>query len=198
MPVALSASQIYTLSLQQIAAESFLDYAQQSGFQGTQLETALRLGSNNVAVAEYAANPGQEVLPGKTRMTDQQIADFTANNEIIAHQANTASGFSGTLFQRVTRNASGVVTSRGAFTLSFRSTEFADESQGGDWFRDGVSGADGEMKTYRFALAQLADAEAFFRKLKTDAKLPGNASYNVTGYSLGGHLASVFTPCVPI
>ena len=192
----LSAKQLYDFSLQQIASESFLNIASTNNYAGPDLARALRLGSNNPANTDNL--PTNPRLPGKTRMTDQQIADFTANNEIIAHQANTASGFSGTLFQRVTRNASGVVTSRGAFTLSFRSTEFADESQGGDWFRDGVSGADGEMKTYGFALAQLADAEAFFRKLKTDAILPGNASYNVSGYSLGGHLASVFTPCVPI
>ena len=120
---------------------------------------------------------------------------------IIAHPANTASGFSGTLMQKVTCDASGNITARGDYTLSFRSTEFADDNEGGGWPRDGVAGADGEMAAYGFALAQIADMKASFREPRGDRPkadgtygtlLPGSVNYNVTGYSLGGHLATAF------
>ena len=187
----LTAKQIYDLSLQQIAAESFLDVSASSQYSGEALKDVLRLGSNNPAIATN--RPTAELLDGKTRMTEAQITDFTTNYDIIAHQANTASGFSGTLFKSKTT---------GDYTLSFRSTEFADDVKGGDWSRDGVAGADGEMANYGFALAQIADMEAWFRELRGDRPkaggaystlLPGSANYNVTGYSLGGHLATVFT-----
>ena len=61
---------------------------------------------------------------------------------------------------------SGNVTPRGDYTLSFRSTEFADDNEGGGWPRDGVAGADGEMAAYGFALAQIVDMEAWFRELR--------------------------------
>ena len=196
----LTAAQIYDLSLQQIAAESFLDISASTNYAGPDLKRALRLGSNNPSNPDNS--PTAERLDGKTRMTEAQITDFTANYVIVAHQANTASGFSGTLMQKVTRDAGGNITSRGDYTLSFRSTEFADDVKGGDWSRDGVAGADGEMANYGFALAQIADMEAWFRELRGDRPkaggaystlLPGSANYNVTGYSLGGHLATVFT-----
>ena len=120
---------------------------------------------------------------------------------IIAHPANTASGFPGTLMQKVTCEASGNITARGDYTLSFRSTEFADDNEGGGWPRDWVAGADGEMAAHGFALAQVADMEAWFRESRGDRSkaddtygtlLPGSINNNVTGYSLGGHLATAF------
>ncbi len=179
----LTAKQIYDLSLQQIAAESFLDFAQDANYQGDKLDTALRLGSNNYAIQSNITDPAKAALPGKTRMTDAQIADFTATYDIIAHRRNTASGFSGTLLKN---------RSTGEYTLSFRSTEFADDNKGGDWSRDGVTGADGEMAAFGFAFAQIGDAEAWFRQLRTQGLLPSDKNYNVTGYSLGGHIATVF------
>jgi len=189
----LSAQQIYDYSLQQIAAESFLDLnlaGQPVPGQELSLAIVLRLGSNNPQNPQNIATDSE--LRGKTRMTNQQITDFTTKYEIIAHQADTASGFSGTLFKdRVT----------GTYTLSFRSTEFAEDNKGGDWTRDGL-GASLEIGAHGFAIAQLADAEAWFRQLRglradangvTSALLPNAAALNVTGYSLGGHLAGVFT-----
>ena len=193
MAINLTAKQVYEFTLQQTAAESFLSIAGPTFEAGDDLTRALKLGSNNPAFFSRPNDENRSDLAGKTRMTNEQIRDFNANYVIIAHQANTASGFSGTLFQKVTRNASGVITSRGDYTLSFRSTEFADDDKGGDWSRDGVAGADGEMASYGFALAQIADAEGFFRRLQSEGKLHSGARYNVTGYSLGGHIATVFT-----
>ncbi|MEW6246284.1 MAG: hypothetical protein AB1555_06175, partial [Nitrospirota bacterium] len=65
--------------------------------------------------------------------------------------------------------------------------------EGGDWERDGLPGAAGEIAGTGFALAQLVSMERYYRDLKTSGLLPQNAVLNVTGYSLGGHLATVFT-----
>src|SRR5690606_9216223 len=80
------------------------------------------------------------------------------------------------------------------YTLSFRSTEFRNANEGGDFERDGglvVDAADDEIFKYGFALAQLVAMVRYYRQIR--AILPEGATLNVTGYSLGGHLATVFT-----
>ncbi|MDH5640926.1 MAG: hypothetical protein OEY28_06495, partial [Nitrospira sp.] len=79
------------------------------------------------------------------------------------------------------------------FTLSFRSTESKVHDEGGDWERDGSSGADGEITLEGFAFGQLASMETYYQSLKNSGLLPADAVLNVTGYFLGGHLATVFT-----
>ena len=184
MTTALTAGQVYELTLAQIASESFLDIAGPTYQPGDNLERVLKLGSNNPA---KFFNTGDEVrvdLPGKTRMTSQQIEDFNVKYQIVAHLPNTWSGLSATLFQD---------RSTGTYTLSFRSTEFGDDTAGGDWSRDGITGADGELNSHGFAIAQVAEAEAWFRELRGQRPgaggglsklLPDNAILNVTGYSL--------------
>ena len=81
----------------------------------------------------------------------------------------------------------------GQYTLSFRGTEYPNQSQGGDWERDGLPGADGEIFFKGFAFGQLVSMEKYYQQLKADGWLPQGATLNVTGYSLGGHLATVFT-----
>src|SRR6185369_10129092 len=44
-----------------------------------------------------------------------------------------------------------------------------------------------------FALAQQAALENYYKWLKDTGRLPYGAELNLTGYSLGGHLATVFT-----
>jgi len=131
-------------ALQQMAAESYLDRILSGELQ---LEQALRLGNNRVSGA-LASDP---ILPGKTRMTDQQMIDFSARYDIVDHHANDATGFSATLMQeRGTNN----------YTLSFRSTEYRDQSEGGDYERDGVFAApltfaaDGEIGAHGFAFGR--------------------------------------------
>ena len=58
----------------------------------------------------------------------------------------------------------------------------------------GISGADGDLAFAGFAMAQLAAMEDYYAWLRADpARLPPEATLYVTGYSLGGHLATVFT-----
>ena len=179
----MNSKELQDLLLAQFAAESYLDGLNTTNYT---LDRALDAGSNNVRHPYLASTPSGQ-YPGYTRMTARQIERFKQTYDIVDQQPNTWSGFSGTLLKK-----------RGAtkeYVLSFRSTEFADDSKGGDWSRDGINGADGEISSYGFAVAQLADAEAWFRQLQANPNLLGadDAKYRVTGYSLGGHLATVFS-----
>lgn len=159
-------------ALQQMAAESYLD-------DPGSLTTRLTRGNNR---AGFDAPTGE--LFGKTRFTNVLADRFLSTYDIIDHHANDATGFSATLMRDRTT---------GEYTLSFRSTEFKPAADGGDRERDGF-GADLEIATEGFAFAQLAAMEAYYADLKADpTKLPAGAVLNVTGYSLGGHLATVFT-----
>jgi hypothetical protein len=149
------------------------------------------LGNNNPLLND----PNDPTLDGATRFVDlagvpnaSQITGsaqaFVAQYQIIDHHANDATGFSATLLKDTTSNT---------YTLSFRSTEYQNQVDGGDWERDGLPGAAGEIALDGFALAQLVSMERYYQELKTSGTLPVGATLNVTGYSLGGHLATVFT-----
>lgn len=191
----MSAKAWFEFALVQMVAESYLDdvWATPSELR----DNRLRFGSNNPAffsstVPDPALVPN---LPGKTRLTDSQIAYFNQNYDIIDHrsnddprfagQASNGSGFSATL----TRNRT-----TGEYTLSFRSLEYANPNQGGDWARDGGPGAAGSIANWGFAFAQIAAMEEYYQSLRAPGgPLENIAQINVTGYSLGGHLGSVFT-----
>lgn len=177
-------------ALQQMAAESYLDGIAPSNNDG--IITRLKLGNNNPLLND----PGDLTLDGATRFVDlagvpnaSQITGsaqvFVARYAIVDHHANDSTGFSATLMQeRGTNN----------FTLSFRSLEYQNQVDGGDWQRDGLPGAAGEIAGTGFALAQLVSMERYYRELKANPLLlPAGATLNVTGYSLGAHLATVFT-----
>jgi hypothetical protein len=135
-------------------------------------------------------------LPGKTQFVDlagvpnaSQITGsaqaFDSRYLIVDHHANDATGFSATLMKDTATNT---------YTLSFRSLEYQNQAMGGDWERDGQEGAAGEIAGAGFALGQLVSMERYYQELKANPlKLPSAAILNVTGYSLGGHLATVFT-----
>jgi len=168
-------------ALQQMAAESYLDQLAS----GRQLKDILTDGNNDIRVIP------PEQFSGKTRFTDQLTSYFvpapgsSARYQIVDHHANDATGFSATLMHD---------TQTGEYTLSFRSLEYQYQVDGGDWERDGLPGAAGEITLDGFALAQLVSMEKYYRELKANPmKLPTGAVLNVTGYSLGGHLATVFT-----
>ena len=121
---------------------------------------------------------------------------FVAAYHIVDHHANDATGFSATLMRD---------TTTGEYTLSFRSTESAPALNGGDRERD-VFGADIEVLASGFAFGQLAAMEEYFTRLKQGIRSDGTVDtglqaffsnpahqINVTGYSLGSHLATVFT-----
>jgi hypothetical protein len=171
-------------ALQQMAAESYLhDVARTNE---VELLKRLKLGNNNILTADS----DDPTLPGKTRMTTLQAEQFIQRYEIVDHHANDASGFSATLlFDRETDS----------YTLSFRSTEPRLSLEGGDVERDGLfalgltPAADGEIGLDGFAFGQLIAMERYYLELTTSGKLPAGAELNVTGYSLGGRLATVFT-----
>ena len=75
-------------------------------------------------------------------------------------------------------------TTTGEYTLSFRSLEYQNQADGGDWERDGLAGAAGEIAGIGFALAQLVSMERYYQELKADStKLPPGAVLNVTTVS---------------
>jgi Ca2+-binding RTX toxin-like protein len=138
--------------------------------------------------------------------------DSTRGFDIIDHLPNQSSGFSATLLKN---------KSSGEYTLAFRSTEFRDIANGGDAERDASRGADGDIAFNGLALAQLSSMEKYWASLVDGTRAlgatPDNALardttfvrslelsafrahvtetgglVNVSGYSLGGHLASMF------
>ena len=188
-------------ALQQMAAESYLDGIALSN--DADIITRLKLGNNSPLFND----PDNPNLSGKTRFVDlngvpsaNQVVGsaqaFVSRYDIIDHHANDATGFSATLM---------LDTQTQQYTLSFRSSEFRDESLGGDYDRDVVK-ADGDIAVHGFAFAQLLAMEEYFARLtqgiRSDGTFDagrqaffGNPTHqlNVTGYSLGGHRATVFT-----
>jgi hypothetical protein len=117
------------------------------------------------------------------RFMPVQAEQFVADYEVLAQFRNDpqlpgGAGFSGTLF---------VNRSTGERTLSFRSTEFIDDA-----VRDSTSTSQLEIKDLGWAFGQIAEMEAWYAQLRQDSGLLGGHNFNVTGYSLGGHLATAF------
>jgi Ca2+-binding RTX toxin-like protein len=193
----------YEFVLAQFAAESYLDGLFDSSFNlNNEFQRAERLenGANRYDVIDQLR---QDDKLGPTQMTGQMVADFESTWQIVTHIPNQISGFSATLLQHKTT---------GEFTLSFRGTEPKNENDGGDRRRD-VFGANAEITFDGFSFAQIQDMEEFYKQIKNgyayndstqsfeaDAALDvfkgymaDNGKLNLTGYSLGGHLAQIFT-----
>jgi Ca2+-binding RTX toxin-like protein len=179
----------FDFALQQMAAESYLDRL----FSGElRLDQVLELGNNRVSGSLATVSS----LSGQTRMTNQLLEEFDQRFQIVDHHANDSTGFSATLMREIGTNN---------FTLSFRSTEFESQSNGGDFERDGTLGADGDVTLQGFAFAQLAAMEDYYADLRQGILFDGTVDtelqaffadggkLNITGYSLGGNLATVFT-----
>jgi pimeloyl-ACP methyl ester carboxylesterase len=126
--------------------------------------------------------PVAELTQGNERnsaFTDVLANQFIADGWTVeAHQANTSTGFSGTLFKNTQTNE---------LVLSFRSTEFVDDAA-----RDSQATNSMEVKEYGWAFGQIADMEAWYTTLKASGRLGGAQPFSVTGYSLGAHLATAF------
>lgn len=118
-----------------------------------------------------------------SRFTSVQATQFTSQYEVITQYRNDplradGAGFSGTLFRN---------RQTGELTLSFRSTEFLDDA-----VRDSKSTNEFEISDIGWALGQISEMEAWYSELRLDPNLLGGKLFNVTGYSLGGHLAAAF------
>ena len=180
---------LYQFLLQQQVAEAYLEDIDLRD--PLQVREALRRGNNRFGFADDS---------GKTKWTEEQITELLARYDIM-HQLSdlpttgqpgtfagtgipSNTGFSATLlYDRETNQ----------YTLAMRSTEYKSWSAGGDWERDGIAGADGDIAATGFAWAQIDAMEKYYAWLKSSGTLPPGATLNVTGFSLGGHLATVFT-----
>ena len=129
------------------------------------------------------------IINGNTRsskFTSTAAADFATKWSIVEHLSDTATGFSGTLFRaRQDDPTQGIKA--GELVLSFRSTEFIDDAA-----RDNKATNELEVKKFGWAFGQIADMEDWYQNLKATGKIPASAQVSVTGYSLGGHLATAF------
>ena len=114
-----------------------------------------------------------------SRFAPTEAAAFAAQWKVVDHLSNTTTGFSGTLFQSR--------SDPNELVLSIRSTEFID-----DTLRDSVATNGMEIKEFGWAFGQISDMEAWYAQLtKPGGPLEGK-HFSVTGYSLGGHLATAF------
>ncbi|MBP6788259.1 MAG: hypothetical protein KA170_11765 [Candidatus Promineofilum sp.] len=109
-----------------------------------------------------------------SKFTTTEATKFAAEWQVVAQMPNTTTGFSGTLFRnRDTRE----------YVISFRSTEFVDDA-----IRDSAATNTLEVFKAGWAFGQLSDMEAWYQSIKSQIDGP----LSVTGYSLGGHLATAF------
>lgn len=152
----------------QMAAEAFIRRDTGQLYQaGTQLVSALKEGNLHASV-----------------FTSNQAESFAKRWKVEDQEANTKTGFSGTLF-RCTVDDPATGAKVGDLVMSFRSTEFIDDAA-----RDNQATNVLEVKELGFALGQIKDMEAWYARPKAEGKLKTRDQIAVTGYSLGGHLAA--------
>ncbi len=152
----------------QMATEAFLLRATDNGALPDNLEIVGRLNTGNTHASKFTAG---------------QAEDFVSRYEVLAQYRNDpllggGAGFSGTLFKN---------RSTGELTLSFRSTEFIDDA-----VRDSKATNELEVKALGWAFGQIEEMESWYAQLLQRPDLLGGRAFNVTGYSLGGHLATAF------
>ncbi|WP_153712452.1 calcium-binding protein [Eikenella corrodens] len=119
-----------------------------------------------------------------SKFTEADAEEFDKNWEMVAHIANTTTGFSGSLF-RAKKDISGTDIKKGDLTISFRSTEFVDDAT-----RDSQATNTFEIADRGWAFGQISDMVRWVKILQERGLI--DKPLNVTGYSLGGHLATAF------
>ena len=111
-----------------------------------------------------------------SKFTPTDAAEFVENWEMVAHIANTATGFSGSLF-RAKKDIPGTDIKRGDLTISFRSTEFVDDAT-----RDSQATNTFEIADRGWAFGQISDMVRWVHILQRKGLI--DRELNVTGYSL--------------
>lgn len=118
------------------------------------------------------------------QFTSVQAQQFATQYEVVTQYRNDPlksddTGFSATLIKN---------RETGELTLSFRSTEFLDDA-----VRDNMSTNQLEIKNLGWAFGQIAAMEDWYKNtlIAPGGPLAGK-QFTVTGYSLGGHLATAF------
>ena len=164
-----TATELLTYANLQIAAEALYG----------KLESAVGNPSNLIENGITILNEASLIDGNKhtSKFTTTQAAEFVKDWTILSHLPNTSTGFSGTLFKN----------KNGELVLSFRSTEFVE-----DYIHDNIATNTYEIFKTGWAWGQIADMEEWFSSLKTAGLIPDNQQITVTGYSLGGHLATAF------
>lgn len=121
-----------------------------------------------------------------SRFTTEEAENFAKHWKVLDQSGDYRTGFSGTLFECVLDDpATGARL--GERVVSFRSTEFIDDA-----VRDNVATNELEIKETGWAWGQLRDMEDWYNGLRKDPDLLMGKDFSVTGYSLGGHLATAF------
>jgi Ca2+-binding RTX toxin-like protein len=124
-----------------------------------------------------------------SRFTPSDSAWFKDTWQIVDHITSTTSGFSGTLF-KARKDDPDRLIKQGELVISLRSTEFADDAA-----RDNQATNRLEMQEKGWAFGQIADMTDWISALVTEGKITGPLT--VTGYSLGGHLATALNLIYP-
>lgn len=119
-------------------------------------------------------------------LTAPQIKEFMENWEVVAYLPNTTTGFSGTLF-KAKRDIPGTTIKAGEKVMSLRSTEFIDDA-----VRDNQATNKMEIADRGWAFGQIDDLEQWFQGLRNEKLIGDGEQIRITGYSLGGHLATAF------
>lgn len=211
---------LYEFTLQQMAAESYFEGIAPTD--KDKIRERLILGTNREGykTSNTSLNEG---YPGYTRMTTVQADEFLSKFTVVHQWSDNPStgtpagsrplpegdpskpqlnsdilantGLSATLIRKL--DSSGNPTNE--YTLAIRSTEFRSWAAGGDGERDKTAADINDIAFKGFSLAQLDALEQYYQWLKDNSDSQGNAllpagvTLNVTGYSLGGQLATVFT-----
>ena len=119
-----------------------------------------------------------------SKFTETAADEFMQHWQVVEHITNTKTGFSGTLFEaKVDIPSAGIKA--GDQVLSFRSTEFVD-----DEVRDSQATNSMEISDRGFAFGQISDLRDWVGQMRAKNLMKDHIS--VTGYSLGGHLATAF------
>jgi Ca2+-binding RTX toxin-like protein len=160
-------------------------------FVNVQLAAEALYGKKNAPAGDTFFGPIDPLVltDGNTRsskFTTTQADEFSKDWAVVEHKSNTSTGFSGTLFRALRTDEARGIT-QGELVMSFRSTEFIDDA-----VRDNQATNTLEVKEFGWAFGQIADMEDWYASLKADSSKLGNQSFSVTGYSLGGHLATAF------
>ena len=122
-----------------------------------------------------------------SRFTQTQAEQFAAEWTVVAHQPDTETGFSGTVFKYVGETDPARGLTKDQLVMSFRSTEFIDDAA-----RDNQATNAMEIAEGGWAMGQIADMEQWFSTMNQPGGVLAGQNFSVTGYSLGGHLATAF------
>lgn len=125
-----------------------------------------------------------------SKLTEAQAEQFMQDWEVISYMPITDTGFSGTLFRAkrpIEDDKGNVIVEKDQLVMSFRSTEFVDDSA-----RDNQATNTLEIKEKGWAFGQIDDMERWYQSLRESKIIGDGEQISLTGYSLGGHLATAF------